>query len=396
MSRPGLYDEEHEAFRVTVQGWVDKHVRPYAERWDAGGIVDRELFTSAARDGVLGFSLPEEYGGGGIDDFRFNAVMAEELGRSAVSSGTGGVALSNDIVFPYFTALTDTDQRERWLPGIASGELIVAVAMTEPGTGSDLSGIRTRAVRDGDHYVVNGAKTFISNGQNADLVATAVRTGDHPHRGLSLLVIERGMPGFERGRNLEKIGLHAQDTSELSFTDVRVPVENLLGQEGEGFQGLMRNLPQERLAIALGSTAAAEGTFQRTLDYVKERTAFGKPIGSFQNTRFVMAELHTELLVTRAYMDECVRQHVAGELGAEDAAAAKWWATELQVRVVNRCLQLHGGYGYMREYQVARDYEDCRISTIYGGTTEIMKEIVGRGLGLLSGDADRTPAYQVV
>jgi alkylation response protein AidB-like acyl-CoA dehydrogenase len=382
MSRLGLYDEEHDAFRVTVRGWIDKHVRPHAERWDAEGIVDRELFTSAARDGVLGFSIPEEYGGGGVDDFRFNAVMAEEIGASAVSSGTAGVALSNDIVFPYFTGLTDTVQRKRWLPGIASGEQIVAVAMTEPGTGSDLSGIRTRAVRDGDHFVVNGAKTFISNGQNADLIATAVRTGDHPHKGLSLLVIERGMPGFERGRNLEKIGLHAQDTSELSFTNVRVPVENLLGKEGEGFQGLMRNLPQERLAIALGSTAAAEATFQRTLDYVKERTAFGKSIGSFQNTRFVMAELHTELTATRAYMDECLRKHVAGELGVEDAAAAKWWATELQVRVVNRCLQLHGGYGYMREYQVARDYEDCRISTIYGGTTEIMKEIVGRGLGL--------------
>jgi alkylation response protein AidB-like acyl-CoA dehydrogenase len=382
MSRLGLYDEEHDAFRVTVRGWIDQHVRPQAERWEAEGIVDRELFTSAARVGVLGFSIPEEYGGGGVDDFRFNAIMAEEVGRSAVSSGVGGVALSNDIVFPYFTGLTDTVQRKRWLPGIASGEQIVAVAMTEPGTGSDLSAIRTRAIRDGDHFVVNGAKTFISNGQNADLIATAVRTGDHPHKGLSLLVIERGMPGFERGRNLEKIGLHAQDTSELSFTDVRVPVENLLGNEGDGFQGLMRNLPQERLAIALGSTAAAEGTLQRTLDYVKERTAFGQPIGSFQNTRFVMAEMHTELLVTRAYMDECVRKHVAGELSAEDAAAAKWWATELQVRVVNRCLQLHGGYGYMREYQVARDYEDCRISTIYGGTTEIMKEIVGRGLGL--------------
>jgi alkylation response protein AidB-like acyl-CoA dehydrogenase len=382
MSRPGLYDEEHDAFRVTVRGWIDKHVRPHAERWDAEGIVDRELFTSAARDGVLGFSLPAEYGGGGVDDFRFNAIMAEELGRSAVSSGTGGVALSNDIVFPYFTGLADAEQRERWLPGIARGEQIVAVAMTEPGTGSDLAGIRTRAVRDGDHFVVNGAKTFISNGQNADLVVTAVRTGDHPHKGLSLLVVERGRPGFERGRNLEKIGLHAQDTSELSFTNVRVPVENLLGKEGEGFAGLMRNLPQERLAIALGSVAAAEGTFARTLDYVKERTAFGKPIGSFQNTRFVMAEMHTELAATRAYMDECVRRHVAGELSAEDAAAAKWWATELQVKVVNRCLQLHGGYGYMREYQVARDYEDCRISTIYGGTTEIMKEIVGRGLGL--------------
>jgi alkylation response protein AidB-like acyl-CoA dehydrogenase len=382
MSRLGLYDEEHEAFRVTVRGWIDKHVRPHARRWDAAGIVDRELFTSAAADGVLGFSIPEEYGGGGVNDFRFNAVMAEELGASAVSSGTGGVALSNDIVFPYFTELTSEVQRKRWLPGIARGEQIVAVAMTEPGTGSDLSGIRTRAVRYGDHYVVNGAKTFISNGQNADLIATAVRTGEHPHKGLSLLVIERGMPGFERGRNLEKIGLHAQDTSELIFTDVRVPVENLLGNEGDGFRGLMRNLPQERLAIALGSAAAAEGTFQRTLDYVKERTAFGKPIGSFQNTRFAMAEMRTELAVTRAYLDECLLKHVAGELGPEEAAAAKWWATELQVRVVNRCLQLHGGYGYMREYQVARDYEDCRIATIYGGTTEIMKEIVGRGLGL--------------
>jgi alkylation response protein AidB-like acyl-CoA dehydrogenase len=382
MSRLGLYDEEHEAFRGTVRGWIDKHVRPHAERWEAEGIVDRELFTSAARDGVLGFSIPEEYGGGGVDDFRFNAVMAEELGRSATSSGAGGVALSNDIVVPYFTRLTDAVQRKRWLPGIASGEQIVAVAMTEPGTGSDLSGIRTRAVRDGDHYVVNGAKTFISNGQNADLIATAVRTGDHPHKGLSLLVIERGSAGFERGRNLEKIGLHAQDTSELSFTNVRVPVRNLLGREGDGFGGLMRNLPQERLAIALGSAAAAEGTFQRTLGYVKERTAFGQPIGSFQNTRFVMAEMHTELTITRVYLDECLRKHVAGELDAQEAAAAKWGATELQVRVVNRCLQLHGGYGYMREYRVARDYEDCRIATIYGGTTEIMKEIVGRGLGL--------------
>ena len=377
-----LYEDEHEAFRETVRGWIEKHVRPHAERWDREGVVDRELFTSAAEDGLLGFAVPEEYGGGGVDDFRFNAVMNEELGRSAVSSGTGGVSLSNDIVFPYFTDLTNDEQKQRWLPGIARGESIVAVAMTEPGTGSDLSGISTRAVRDGDHYVVNGAKTFISNGQNADLVATAVRTGDDPHKGLSLLVIERDMPGFERGRNLEKIGLHAQDTSELSFTDVRVPVENLLGNEGEGFLGLVRNLPQERLSIALGSTAAAEGTFARTLDYVKERTAFGKPIGSFQSSRFAMAEMRTELQVTRAFVDDCVRRHLRGELTVEDAAAAKWWATELHVKVVNRCLQLHGGYGYMREYQVAKDYEDCRIATIYGGTTEIMKEIVGRGLGL--------------
>lgn len=381
-SRSGLYEEEHEAFRATVRGWVAAHVRPQAQRWEEAGVVDRELFTSAARDGLLGFGIQEEYGGGGVDDFRFNAVMNEELGRAAVSSGTGGVSLSNDIVFPYFTDLTTEDQRRRWLPDVAKGEKIVAVAMTEPGAGSDLSGIRTKAVREGDEYVVNGTKTFISNGQNTDLVATVVRTGEHPHKGLSLLVIERGMPGFERGRNLEKIGLHAQDTSELSFTDVRVPAANLLGEEGAGFLGLMRNLPQERLSIALGSTAAAEGTFERTLEFVKERTAFGASIGSFQNTRFVMAEMRTELAVTRAYVDDCVGRHLTGDLTAEDAAAAKWWATELQVRVVNRCLQLHGGYGYMREYQVAKDYEDCRISTIYGGTTEIMKEIVGRSLGL--------------
>ncbi len=377
-----LYDEEHEAFRETVRRFVAKHVEPNTEKWELAGAVDRELFRQAAADGLLGFGIAEEYGGGGVDDFRFNAVMAEELGRSAASSGMGGVALSNDIVFPYFTDLTTDEQKQRWLPGIAAGELVTAIAMTEPGTGSDLSGIRTTAVRDGDHYVVNGAKTFISNGQNADLVATAVRTSEHPHQGISLLVLERGMEGFERGRNLEKIGLHAQDTSELSFSDVRVPVANRLGEEGSGFLGLVRNLPQERLAIALGATAAAEGTFGRTLDYVKERTAFGRPIGSFQNSRFVMAEVATELAVTRSFVDDCVRKHLDGALSAEEAAMAKWWATELQNRIVGRCLQLHGGYGYMREYQVARDYEDARISTIYGGTTEIMKEIVGRGLGL--------------
>ncbi|MBR7743577.1 acyl-CoA dehydrogenase family protein [Phycicoccus sp. BSK3Z-2] len=377
-----MYDDEHEAFRETVNRFVAKHVEPNTQAWELEGKVDRSLFTRAAQDGLLGFAIEERFGGGGAPDFRFNAVMAEELGRSAASSGMGGVALSNDIVFPYFTDLTTEEQKERWLPGIAAGELVTAIAMTEPGTGSDLAGIRTSAVRDGDDYVVNGAKTFISNGQNADLVAVAVRTGEHPHKGVSLLVLERGMEGFERGRNLDKIGLHAQDTSELSFTDVRVPAANLLGEEGSGFAGLMRNLPQERLAIALGATAAAEGTYARTLAYVKERTAFGQPIGSFQNTRFVMAETATELAVTRSFVDDCVRKHLDGALSAEEAAMAKWWATELQNKIVGRCLQLHGGYGYMREYQVAKDYEDARIATIYGGTTEIMKEIVGRGLGL--------------
>lgn len=293
-----------------------------------------------------------------------------------------GIALSNDITIPYFTDLTTDEQKRRWLPGIAAGELITAIAMTEPGTGSDLAGIRTSAVRDGDDYVVNGSKIFISNGQNADLVAVAVRTSPDTHRGLSLLVIERGMPGFSRGRNLDKVGLHSQDTSELIFEDVRVPAANLLGDEGAGFLGLMRNLPQERLSIAAAAVAASEGVLERTLAYVTDRTAFGKPIGSFQNTRFELADMVTATAVSRAYIDAAIRQHVAGTLSATDAAAAKFWTTEQYVGIVNRCLQLHGGYGYMKEYRIAQDYLDARITTIYGGTTEIMKEIVGRDLGL--------------
>ncbi|MFF2493615.1 acyl-CoA dehydrogenase family protein [Agromyces sp. NPDC058064] len=377
-----VYDEEHEQFRALVREFVDTHAAPHADRWEAEGRVDRELFTRAAEAGLLGFTIPEEYGGGGTDDFRFNAVMGEELARNPVTSGMAGIALSNDIVIPYFLELTNDEQKARWLPGIAAGELVTAVAMTEPGTGSDLAGIRTSAVRDGDDYVVNGTKIFISNGQNADLVVTAVRTSDDPHQGLSLLVIPTELPGFSRGRNLEKIGLHAQDTSELVFVDVRVPVANLLGAEGQGFLGLMRNLPQERLSIAAAAVASSEGVVERTLAYVKERQAFGTSIGSFQNTRFELAEMHTAVQVSRAYIDQCIVRHANGELSAEDAAAAKFWTTEQYVQIVGRCLQLHGGYGYMREYRIARDYEDARITTIYGGTTEIMKQIVGRGLGL--------------
>ena len=382
MSSRVLYEPEHEQFRKSVAAFVEANVRANAERWEQNGRVDRELFLAAAEAGILGFGLPEKFGGGGADDFRFNAILGEEIARNPVSDGMATIGLQNDIVFPYFVALTSDEQKARWLPGIAAGELVTAVAMTEPATGSDLAGIRTSAVCEGDHYVVNGAKTFISNGQNADLVVTAVRTSKERSKGLSLLVIEADSPGFTRGRNLEKIGLHAQDTSELSFVDVRVPVANLLGAEGEGFSGLMRNLPQERLSIAVTAVAACEGTFERTLAYVKERKAFGQAIGSFQNSRFVLAEIATELQIARIYMDECVRKHVNGELTAEDAAAAKWWSTELQQRVVGRCLQLYGGYGYMREYRIARDYEDARITTIYGGTTEIMKEIIGRSLGL--------------
>ncbi|MEU4506697.1 acyl-CoA dehydrogenase family protein [Streptomyces sp. NPDC024089] len=377
-----LYEDEHELLRETARAFADKHAAPHAERWRLDGKVDRELFVQAARAGILGFNIPGQYGGGGVTDYRFNAVIGEEFSRHPAADGLASLTLSNDIVVPYFTDLTDDDQKARWLPGIAAGELVVAIAMTEPGTGSDLAGIATTAIRDGDSYVVNGSKVFISNGQNADLVVTAVRTGPDRHGGISLLVIEADRPGFSRGRNLEKVGLHAQDTSELFFQDVRVPATNLLGQEGAGFEALMRNLPQERISIAANAVASIEGVLERTLDYVRERKAFGRPIGSFQNTRFELADMVTTARVGRAYLDGLLARHLHGRLTAVDAASAKFWATEHYVDIVGRCLQLHGAYGYMLEYRIANDYLDSRITTVYGGTTEIMKEIVGRDLGL--------------
>ncbi|WP_030331307.1 acyl-CoA dehydrogenase family protein [Streptomyces sp. NRRL B-1381] len=377
-----LYEEEHELLRETARAFADKHAAPHAERWRAEGKVDRALFEEAARAGILGFNIPEEYGGAGVTDYRFNAVIGEEFSRHEAADGLAAVTLSNDIVVPYFTGLTDDRQKARWLPAIAAGELVVAVAMTEPGTGSDLAGIATTAVRDGDHYVVNGSKVFISNGQNADLIVTAVRTGPDRHDGISLLVIEADSPGFSRGRNLEKVGLHAQDTSELFFQDVRVPVGHLLGAEGSGFASLVRNLAQERISIAANAVASTEGVLERTLDYVRERKAFGRPIGSFQNTRFQLAEMVTTARVGRAYLDDLLARHTRGELSPVDAASAKFWATEQYVDIVGRCVQLHGAYGYMLEYRIAHDYLDSKITTVYGGTTEIMKEIVGRDLGL--------------
>jgi alkylation response protein AidB-like acyl-CoA dehydrogenase len=379
-----LYEDDHEAFREAFRSFVDKEIVPHHERWDADGIVPRELFTTAGAAGFLGIDIPEEYGGGGVKDFRFNAVESEELMRSGAAAAGLGLTLHNDIVLPYFLAYCNEEQRKRWLPGIASGELITAIAMTEPGIGSDLASMSTTAIRDGDHYVVNGAKTFITNGINADLVITAVKTDpSQKHKGMSLIVVERGMEGFERGRNLDKLGQHAQDTAELSFSDVKVPVANLLGdEEGQGFVQLVNNLPQERLSIGVAAVAAARTALNHTLDYVKERKAFGKPIGSFQNSKFVLAELDTEIDIAEHYTDDCVRALNAGELTAVDASKAKYWCTELQGRVVDRCLQLHGGYGYMNEYPIAKAYADARITRIYGGTTEIMKEVIGRGLGL--------------
>ncbi|CAN5788775.1 acyl-CoA dehydrogenase family protein [soil metagenome] len=378
-----LFDAEHQMFRDSVRGFVATSVVPYHDKWDDEGIVPRELFTGAAEIGMLALQAPETYGGGGIADFRFNQVVLEEFHYAGVAPAGLSISLHNDIVLPYFTEQTNDQQKERWLPGICSGQSITAVAMTEPGTGSDLASIATTAIRDGDHYVVNGAKTFISNGINADLVVTAVKTDPvQRHAGMSLVVIERGMEGFERGRNLDKIGLHAQDPAELVFNDVRVPVDHRLGEEGQAFSILTANLAQERLAIALSGVAAARAAVVWTLDYVKQRTAFGRPIGDFQNTKFVLAECDTEVTLAESFTDQCVLALNEGALAAADASRAKWWCTELQKRVIDRCLQLFGGYGYMREYPIARAYADARITTIYGGTTEIMKTIIAKDLGL--------------
>jgi alkylation response protein AidB-like acyl-CoA dehydrogenase len=381
-----LFEDLHEDFRASFRTFLEREVLGEEGRygqWERDGLIPREVFLAAGRGGFLGMAVPAEEGGAGAEDFRLNMVIGEECQRAGAGSFGLGITLHNDISLPYFLTYCTPEQRRRWLPGIVSGELITAIAMTEPGIGSDLASMSTTAKRDGDHYLVNGSKTFITNGINGDLVITAVKTDpSERHRGISLLVIERGMEGFERGRNLEKIGQHAQDTAELSFTDVRVPVENLMGQEGKGFLYLVSNLPQERLSIAAAAVAAAEAALGWTLEYVKERKAFGQPIGSFQNTRFELAELHGEIQIARSYVDRCAVALNDGELTPEEAATAKWWCTDLQGRVADRCLQLFGGYGYMLEYPIARAWADARVTRIYGGANEIMKEIVGRSLGL--------------
>jgi alkylation response protein AidB-like acyl-CoA dehydrogenase len=377
-----LYNEDHGLFRSSFRAFVETEIVPHYDRWEAEGVVDRGLLRAAGASGFIGMSIPEEFGGAGIQDFRYNAVMAEEYARVGVGPAGAAIGLQTDIIIPYFLTGSD-EQKKRWLPGIAAGDVITAIAMTEPGTGSDLASIQTTAVRDGDSYVVNGQKTFISNGQNADLVIVALKTDPaEAHAGLSLLVIETNRPGFSRGRNLDKVGMHAQDTSELFFDGVRVPVDNLLGAEGTGFFQLIDKLPQERLSIAVGAMAAAETAFGWTLSYAKERKAFGRPIGRFQHNRFVLAEMRTELDLGWAFVDRQIEALNAGTLTAEDAAEAKWWCTEMQVRLIDRGVQMHGGYGYMREYPIARAWMDGRVQTIYGGTTEIMKEIIGRGLGV--------------
>jgi alkylation response protein AidB-like acyl-CoA dehydrogenase len=381
--RRTLFEPDHSDYRESVRRFVSEEIAPHHADWEREGIVPRELFAKAAAKGMLAMQVPEQYGGTGTDDFRFNQILSEEIGLAGVAGSGLGVTLHNDICLPYFLHFCNEEQRERWLPGIADGSLIAALAMTEPEMGSDLAGLRTTAIRDGDEYVLNGSKTFITNGINSDLVITAVKTdAGQRHAGISLVIVERGMEGFERGRNLEKVGMHAQDTAELFFENVRVPVENRLGEEGQGFRYMTSNLPQERLSIAVAGVAAARGALQATVDYVKERQAFGQPIGSFQNSRFALAEMATEVELATSFCDQAVLALNDSDLSPEDAAMAKWWATELQGRVIDRCVQLHGGYGYMLEYPIARAFLDARVTRIYGGTTEIMKEIIGRSLGV--------------
>jgi acyl-CoA dehydrogenase len=380
--RREIFEPEHEDYRDSYARFLQAEVLPHYAEWEKACIVPRELYRKCAEHGFLAMEVPEEYGGNGVADWRFNVVLSEEAVRAGVADAMMGPLLHSDIVLPYLMTSANEEQRARWLPGVAAGEQILAIAMTEPGTGSDLAAIKTRARRDRGVFVVNGAKTFVTNGINADLVVSAVRTGEDKHGGLSLLVIERGMEGFERGKQIEKLGQHASDTAELFFHDVRVPAENLLGTEGSGFLQLVNRLVPERLILAVSSIAGCEVAFAITLDYIKERKAFGKPIGSFQHSRFVMAELKTKIDITRCFVDRCIERHVAGTCTVEEAAMAKWWTTDLLGEVTDAGVQLHGGYGYSTEYPIAKAWVDARVYRIYAGTNEIMKELIGRTMGL--------------
>ncbi|MFJ8112311.1 acyl-CoA dehydrogenase family protein [Streptomyces sp. NPDC096132] len=376
-----LYDTDHEDFRAMARAFVAKEVTPHLAAWEAAGEVDRSLYRAAGAAGLLGLGVEEEYGGSGVDDFRYNAVLIEELCRAGATSVSMNLNGFTDLIAPYFRELATPEQKARWMPGLADGSLVAAIAMTEPGAGSDLRGIRTCAERRADGYLLNGTKTFISNGILADLVIVVARTAaDDGRDGLSLLVVERGMPGFERGRKLDKLGLSAQDTAELFFTDVVVPAANLLGEEGGGMAYLKRNLPQERLSVTVMAAATMRRVLGETIAYTRDRVVFGRPLSSLQATRFTLAELATEAEIAQTFTDRCVGELAAGRLTDTEAAMAKWWVTERQQHLVSRCLQLHGGYGYMTEYPIAKDFVDTRAGTLFAGTTEIMKEIIGKSL----------------
>jgi alkylation response protein AidB-like acyl-CoA dehydrogenase len=376
-----LFDSEHKQFRDTVRTFIAREIISNLERWEEQHLVDRSAWVAAGKQGLIGIAVPEEYGGGGLADYRFRTVVAEEFARVSAASVSSGLSVQDDVFIPYLINLATPEQQRRWLPPCCSGEAIGAIAMTEPGAGSDLRAIGTTAVRDGETWVLNGAKTFITNGIHADyVIAVAYTDPEAGAKGMSLLMVERGMEGFSRGRKLKKVGLQAQDTAELFFDDVRVPAANLIGDVGGGFVHMMERLPLERLSIAVSASAAAQAALEWTVDYVTTRQAFGKPIAAQQNTQFTLAEIATEVEVTRTYIDEMILDYNRGTLSAVAAAKAKLWATEAQKRIVDRCVQLFGGYGYMLEYPIARSFVDTRVQTIYGGTSEIMKLIIGRDL----------------
>ncbi|MDX2078538.1 MAG: acyl-CoA dehydrogenase family protein [bacterium] len=380
MLKRAIFEKDHQMFRDSFRKFVEREIVPHHEEWEKNKLVPREVWKKAGDNGFLGFNVPEEYGGMGVVDFRYNAIIIEELVK--VGASGPGFSLHNDICIPYILHYGTEEQKKRFLPKMVTGEYITAIAMTEPNTGSDLAGVRTTAIRENGCFVVNGQKTFITNGINSDIVITVVKTKpEEKHSGISLLLIERGMEGFERGRNLDKMGMKAQDTAEMYFSNVQVPESNLLGDEGAGFFYLMTELPQERMSIALGAVAGAKAALEMTVKYAQEREAFGRPIGTFQNSRFKFAEMKTEIQIAEVFVDKCIEELNKGELTTEVASMAKWWTTELLKRVVDTCVQLHGGYGYMMEYPIAKAYLDARVQSIYGGTTEIMKEIIGRAMG---------------
>ena len=378
-----IFTEDHEAFRDAVRQFIAKEITPNLPDWEAAGFIPRDFYKKTAEIGINGLQVPEQYGGGGIDSFLFNTVVYEEIGYAAAS--LGGFQVHLNTVLPYFLEYANDEQRDRWFPGFADGALVSAIAMTEPGIGSDLAGVTTTAVRDGDDWILNGNKTFITGGINADLVIVVARTSKDPdnrRKGLSLLVVEADMPGFIRGRNLHKIGMKSSDTAELTFDNVRVPARNLLGEEGKAFGMLAHNLPQERLSIAITGLATATAAVNLALDYAKERLVFGKALADFQNTKFVLAECATELQAGQALVDQALIALDNGTLTPADAAKVKLFCTEVQARVIDKCLQVHGGYGYMSEYPIARLYADARVTRIFGGTSEVMKSVISKSMGL--------------
>jgi len=384
-----IYDDDHEAYRSTVREFVERTLKPRAEEMLEGKSIPRDIWREAGKQGLFGLGIPEEYGGAGAEDYRFNAVNAEEIAAfNAAASSCFGIHA--DVCPPYVVDLGTDEQKQRWLPGMASGDLICAIAMTEPSGGSDLAALRTTAVRDGDwasgangDWLINGSKTFITNGYQADLVIVATRTDPTKGaKGITLFMVENGMPGFSRGRKLDKVGQEESDTAELFFDDVRVSDANRIGEEGMGFIAMMQRLPQERIGAAISNTSHAAQILTETIAYAKERKAFGQPIGSFQHNKFKLAELVTKIEVTQAYVDDCVAAHADGRLTAVDAAKAKWWSAQVQNDVLDECVQLYGGYGFMNEYRVARAWRDARVTKIWAGSNEIMKELIGRDLGL--------------